>query len=45
MEKSTLFRLIHSFTPVELRELRKFLHSPFFNQRRVLIDVFEILAG
>lgn len=45
MEKSTLFRLIHSFSPVELREVRKFLHSPFFNQRRDLIDLFEMLAS
>lgn len=45
MEKSTLVRLIRSFSPVELRDVRKFLHSPFFNRRQDLIDLFEHLAG
>ena len=45
MEKSTLVRLIRSFSSVELRDVRKFLHSPFFNQRQDLIDLFEQLAG
>lgn len=45
MEKSTLVRLIRSFSPVELRDLRKFLRSPFFNQRQDLIDLFEQIAG
>lgn len=41
MEKSSLFQLIHSFSPVELREVRKFLQSPFYNQRQDLIDLFD----
>jgi hypothetical protein len=45
MEKSTLVRLIRSFSSVELRDVRKFLRSPFFNQRQDLIDLFEQLAG
>ena len=45
MEKSTLVRLIRSFSPVELRDVRKFLRSPFFNQRKDLIDLFEQLAA
>lgn len=45
MEKSALIRLIRSFSPVELRDLRKFLHSPFFNQRQDVTDLFEYLAG
>ncbi len=45
MENSTLMRLIRSFTPVEMREVRKFLNSPFFNQRQDLVDIFEYLAA
>lgn len=45
MEKSTLVRLIRSFSSVELRDVRKFLRSPFFNQRQDLIDLFEQLAA
>ncbi|MEZ4943849.1 MAG: hypothetical protein R3D58_23470 [Saprospiraceae bacterium] len=45
MENSPVFTLIHSFTPVELRDVRKFLQSPFFNQRQDIIDLFEALAA
>ncbi|MCE7922165.1 MAG: hypothetical protein DYG98_03845 [Haliscomenobacteraceae bacterium CHB4] len=45
MEKSTLVRLVRSFSPVELRDVRKFLNSPFFNQRQDLIGLFEQIAG
>lgn len=44
MEKSGLYQLIHSFSPVELREVRKFLRSPFYNQRQDLIGLFEWLV-
>lgn len=44
MENSTLIRLIRSFSPVELRDVRKFLLSPFFNQRQDLIALFEYLV-
>ncbi len=45
MEKSTLVRLIRSFSSIELRELRKFLNSPFFNQRQDLVVLFEYLVA
>lgn len=45
MDKSVLLHLIRSFTPVELREVKKFLLSPFFNQRDDLTAMFEYLAG
>lgn len=45
MEKSGLHQLIRSFSPLELREVRKFLRSPFYNQRQDLIDLFEWLVA
>lgn len=45
MEKSSLLQLVRSFTPIEKREVRKLLSSPFFNQRQDLVDLFEQLAG
>ncbi|MBK8196692.1 MAG: hypothetical protein IPK76_27130 [Lewinellaceae bacterium] len=45
MDKSVLLHLIRSFAPVELREAKKFLLSPFFNQRNDLTTMFEYLAG
>jgi len=44
MEKSTLLQLVSNFAPVEIRELRKFLESAFFNQRQDIIDLFGIMA-
>lgn len=44
MENSILVRLIRSFSPAELREVRKFLQSPFFNQRQDLVALFDFLA-
>jgi hypothetical protein len=43
MEKSVLATLIQSFSPVEVREARKFLQSPFFNQREDVLVLFEQL--
>ncbi len=43
MQKSTLYQLIRSFAPVEVREIRKFLHAPFFNQRQDVIDLFDYM--
>lgn len=45
MEKSALVRLIRSFSPVELRDVRKFLNSPFFNQREDLTRLFEWIVA
>lgn len=44
MEKSTLLTLIRSFTPAEVREARKFLSSPFFNQRQDVSLLFDYLS-
>jgi len=41
MEKSQLSQLIFSLTSAEKREARKFLESPFFNQRRDVIQLFD----
>ncbi len=45
MEKSALLMLARSFSPIEAREVRKFLLSPFFNQRQDVLLLFEHLAG
>lgn len=45
MEKSSLLQLVRSFSAVEIREIRKFLKSPFFNQRQDVIDLFEHMTG
>jgi hypothetical protein len=41
MEKSHLSQLIFSFSGQEKREIRKFLESPFFNQRRDVVELFD----
>ncbi|MBK9336144.1 MAG: hypothetical protein IPM98_05990 [Lewinellaceae bacterium] len=41
MEKSQLTQLIFSFSAAEKREARKFLESPFFNQRRDVVQLFD----
>jgi hypothetical protein len=45
MEKSTLSQLALSFSPIEIREVRKFLASPFFNQRQDVTLLFEHLIS
>lgn len=44
MENSNLYRLVRSFSAVEQREVRKFLLSPFFNQRQDLVTLFDCLV-
>ena len=44
MEKSALLLLARSFSPIEIREVRKFLNSPFFNQRQDVGLLFEHLV-
>lgn len=44
MKKSILATLIQSLSPVEIREARKFLNSPFFNQRQDVTLLFERLV-
>ncbi len=41
MEKSHLRQLIFSFSAAEKREARKFLESPYFNQRRDVVQLFD----
>lgn len=43
MEKRTVYQLIRSFSATEKREARKFLSSPYFNQRQDLLDIYELL--
>ncbi|MBC7774873.1 MAG: hypothetical protein H7246_05485, partial [Phycisphaerae bacterium] len=45
MEKSALLSLTRSFSSIEAREVRKFLQSPFFNQRQDVLLLFEHLAS
>ena len=45
MEKSTLHQLAQTFSPIEIREVRKFLISPFFNQRQDVTLLFEQLVS
>lgn len=44
MKKSPLFQLVKSFTPIERREVDKFLRSPFFNTRDDLVRLFDYLV-
>lgn len=41
MEKSQLRQLIFSFSTAEKKEIRKFLESPYFNQRRDVVLLFD----
>ena len=43
MENSHLCELIRTFSPIEAREVLKFLKSPFFNQRTDVLKLFEWL--
>lgn len=45
MENSTLTTLVNSFSTIEIREARKFLLSPFFNQRQDVLSLFEHLVS
>ena len=41
MNKSPLVSILKTFSKKEIREFRKWLHSPFHNQRQDIIDLFE----
>lgn len=41
MEKTQLISLLQSLDPKEVREIRKFLRSPFFNHRKDVIKLFD----
>jgi hypothetical protein len=45
MKNSHLSQLIHHFSSLELRELRKFLSSPFYNTRSDLLQLFDFLLA
>lgn len=45
MEKSQLLQLIFSFSPLEKKEVRKFLNSPYFNHRQDVLRLFDRLCG
>ncbi len=44
MENSTILALVRSIPAGEVREVRKFLLSPFFNQRQDVIALFDYLT-
>jgi len=44
MQNTFAYELIQSFNKQELREARKWLASPYFNQRADLQQLFEVLA-
>ena len=43
MKSGRLIQILRSFTKKELRELKKWLHSPAHNQRKDVIKLFEYL--
>ncbi len=43
MQKSKLKQVVNQLNSQDIRNLRKFLHSPFFNQRQDVVDLFEYL--
>lgn len=45
MQNSSLFQLVQSFSPVERRDARKFLSSPFFNTRQDVLLLFDFLTA
>ncbi len=44
MVDSRLYQLFDSFSKKEIRELKKFVHSPFFNQRDHVSHLFDYLV-
>ncbi|MCB0587886.1 MAG: hypothetical protein KDD06_21515 [Phaeodactylibacter sp.] len=44
MQKSNLIRLFRSLTKRDRREMRKFVSSPYFNQREDVVHLFDYLA-
>lgn len=44
MQNSILVQVFRSLNKKEIRELRKFVRSPFFNQREDVIQLFDFLA-
>ncbi len=44
MQKSRLIEILHTFSKKELRELKKWLASPFHNQRKDVIELIDYLS-
>lgn len=42
MNKITLFELLNTFDRKEIRDFKKFLHSPLFNQRKDVIILYDL---
>ncbi|MCB0624604.1 MAG: hypothetical protein KDC43_11990, partial [Saprospiraceae bacterium] len=45
MQKSRLVRILRTFTKKEVRDFRKWLHSPAHNQREDVVAIFEYLVA
>lgn len=45
MENSSLYQLIQSFSPIEKKDARRFLESPYFNLRQDLIVLYDHLCS
>lgn len=43
MENTRLLKLLRTFSDAELRALKKFVRSPYFNQRREVVDLLDFL--
>lgn len=43
MENTRLLKLLRTFSDAELRALKKFARSPYFNQRREVVDLLDFL--
>lgn len=43
MENTKIIQLLKTFSKKDLRDLRKFIQSPFFNQRKDVIQLLDIL--
>lgn len=45
MKNSHLVTILQTFSKKEIREMRKWLHSPIHNQRQDVVDLFEYLVS
>ena len=44
MQKSRLIEVLKTFSKKDIRDCRKFIHSPIHNQRKDVVDLFEYLT-
>lgn len=44
MQKSKLLQIFKTLTKEELKQLKRFVRSPFFNTNKELIDLYELMA-